>query len=81
MSKQKIKITGTDINVGEAVEAIMDGNVNLPIDYKYVGADMYGIGLDNRKVGADVFIETGIDNRDLDSIRKQFPAVDVELED
>ncbi len=79
MSKQTINITGTDINVGEAVEAIIDGEVNLPIDYTYVSADMYGVGDNVRQVSADVVIETGLEQSDLDGMRKQFPAVDVEL--
>lgn len=81
MKKTTINISGTDVNVGDALEAVIDGSANLGNDYQYLSADMYGVGDDIRKVAADVEIESNpeLAQSNLDGLREQFPAVDVDL--
>lgn len=77
MEKTIIAITGTDINVGDAVDSIMDKTADLPNDYNFIGADMYGVGINPRDVRADVAIETAeLTDKGLEKFREQFPAVD-----
>ena len=81
MDKQTLKIAGTDVNVGQAVDAVINGEADLSLTYEYKSADMYGLEGDIRRVGADVEVETltPITERDLDAFRAQFPAIDVEV--
>ena len=77
MENKTIAITGTDINVGDAVDSIMDKTADLPNDYDMVEADLYGVGINPRDVRADVVVATmELTNKGLDKFRQQFPAVD-----
>lgn len=77
MENKTIAITGTDINVGEAVDSIIDKTAELPSDYNFISADMYGVGINPRDIRADVAIETAeLTNKGLEKFREQFPAVD-----
>jgi len=77
MENKTIAITGTDINVGEAVDSIMDNTAQLPNDYSLVEAELYGVGINPRDVRADVVVATTeLTNKGLDKFREQFPAVD-----
>lgn len=81
MIDNTITVTGTDVNVGEAVDAVINGEADLSVSYEYKSADMYGLGEDPRRVGADVDVQTltPITNEDLDAFRIQFPAIDAEV--
>ena len=81
MIDNTITVTGTDVNVGEAVDAVINGEADLSVTYEYKSADMYGVGDDSRKVGADVDVQTlvPITNEDLDGFRNQFPAIEAEV--
>jgi len=81
MIENTITVTGTDVNVGEAVDAVINGEADLSVTYEYKSADMYGLGEDPRQVGADVDVQTlvPITNEDLDGFRLQFPAIDAEV--
>ena len=77
MENKTIAITGTDINVGEAVDSIMDKTAELPNDYTMIEADLYGVGINPRDVRADVVVATTeLTNKGLDKFREQFPAVE-----
>jgi hypothetical protein len=77
MVNKTIAITGTDINVGDAVDSIMDKTAELPNDYTMIEADLYGVGLNPRDVRADVVVATmELTNKGLNKFREQFPAVD-----
>ena len=77
MENKTIAITGTDINVGEAVDSIMDKTAELPNDYNMIEADLYGVGINPRDVRADVVVATTeLTNKGLDKFREQFPAVE-----
>jgi hypothetical protein len=81
MIDNTITVTGTDVNVGEAVDAVINGEADLSVTYEYKSADMYGVGDDPRKVGANVDVQTlvPITNEDLDGFRIQFPAIEAEV--
>lgn len=81
MIDNTITVTGTDVNVGEAVDAVINGEADLGLTYEYKSADMYGLGEDPRQVGADVDVQTltTITNEDLDAFRIQFPAINAEV--
>lgn len=77
MENKVIAITGTDINVADALESVMDNTAQLPNDYNFISADLYGVGINPRDMRADVSIETiELTNKGLDKFREQFPAVD-----
>lgn len=81
MIDNTITVTGTDVNVGEAVDAVINGEADFGVTYEYKSADMFGIADDVRQVGADVDVQTltPITNKDLDGFRNQFPAIDAEV--
>jgi hypothetical protein len=77
MENKTIAITGTDINVGDAVDSIMDNTAELPNEYTMVEADLYGVGINPRDIRADVVVATmELTNKGLEKFRQQFPAVD-----
>ena len=77
MENKTIAITGTDINVGEAVDSIIEKTADLPNDYDMIEAELYGVGINPRDVRADVVVATTeLTNKGLDKFREQFPAVD-----
>lgn len=83
MKKQTITIVGTDVNVGEVVESLLSNDsINDETLYRVNSTEVFGVEQSwNRLTGAELIIETqgGIDNKKLDGMREQFPAVDIEV--